>query len=98
LGTDRSGFDHLFLAGSWIDTGFNIESIETAVTSGKQAARAIIGAGAAIDGEDFLHFDRGLGGWIRELVLGTEAAAETVLGLALGAGGPYARRVSVRRR
>ena len=98
LGTDRSGFDHLFLAGSWIDTGFNIESIETAVISGKQAARAIIGAGAAIDGEDFLHFDRGLGGWIREFLLGAGAAAETVLGLALGTGGPYARRVSGRRR
>jgi len=77
LGTDRSGFDHLFLAGSWIDTGFNIESIETAVMSGKQAARALIGAGAVIDGEDFLHFDSGLGGWIRELLLGAEAAAET---------------------
>jgi uncharacterized protein with NAD-binding domain and iron-sulfur cluster len=98
LGTDRSGFDHLLLAGSWIDTGFNIESIETAVMSGKQAARAIIGAGAVIDGEDFLHFDRGIGGWIREMVLGAEAAAETLLGSALGTGGPYARRASFRRR
>ena len=98
LATDRSGFDHLFLAGSWIDTGFNIESIETAVVSGKQAARALIGAGAVIDGEDFLHFDSGLGGWIRELVLGAEAVAETVLGSALGTGGPYARRDSFWRR
>ena len=57
---------HLFLAGSWIDTGFNVESIESAVISGKQAARAIIGAGDAIDGEDFLHFERGLGGSMRE--------------------------------
>jgi uncharacterized protein with NAD-binding domain and iron-sulfur cluster len=98
LGTDRSGFDHLFLAGSWIDTGFNVECIETAVTSGKQAARAIIGTGAIIDGEDFLHFDGGLGGWIEELVPGVEAAAKTVLGSALGTNGPYARRASFRRR
>jgi uncharacterized protein with NAD-binding domain and iron-sulfur cluster len=98
LRADRSGFAHLFLAGSWIDTGFNVESIETAVISGRQAARAIIGAREVIYGEDFLHFERGLSGWIRELALGAEAVAETIFGLASGTGGPYARRGAGRRR
>ena len=36
LGTDASGFDNLYLAGTWIDTGFNTECIEAAVMSGMQ--------------------------------------------------------------
>ena len=56
LGADGSGFDHLFLAGAWIDSGFNIECIEAAVMSGRQAARAIVGTGDAIDGESFPAF------------------------------------------
>ena len=44
LRADNSGFGHLFLAGAWIDTGFNVECIEAAVMSGKQAARAITGS------------------------------------------------------
>ncbi len=38
----KSGFDRLILAGNWIDTGFNIACIETAVMSGMQAAQALI--------------------------------------------------------
>jgi uncharacterized protein with NAD-binding domain and iron-sulfur cluster len=56
LATDASGFDKLYLAGTWIDTGFNTECIEAAVMSGMQAARAISGASFAIPGEDFLRF------------------------------------------
>ena len=43
LPADGSGFAHLFLAGAWIDSGFNVECIEAAVMSGRQAARAIVG-------------------------------------------------------
>ncbi len=60
LATDQSGFDHLYLAGAWIDTGFNTECIEAAVISGMQAARAVSGTTSAIVGEDFLRFDVGL--------------------------------------
>jgi uncharacterized protein with NAD-binding domain and iron-sulfur cluster len=55
LKTDASGFDHLYLAGSWIDTGFNTECVEAAVMSGMQAARALTGKGTSIPGETFLH-------------------------------------------
>jgi uncharacterized protein with NAD-binding domain and iron-sulfur cluster len=37
-----SGFDRLILTGNWIDTGFNIACIESAVMSGLQAARAVM--------------------------------------------------------
>jgi uncharacterized protein with NAD-binding domain and iron-sulfur cluster len=56
LATDASGFDKLYLAGTWIDTGFNTECIEAAVISGMQAARAISGESFTIQGEDFLRF------------------------------------------
>jgi uncharacterized protein with NAD-binding domain and iron-sulfur cluster len=55
LKCDASGLDHLYLAGSWIDTGFNTECIEAAVMSGLQAARAITGEPREIPGEHFLH-------------------------------------------
>jgi uncharacterized protein with NAD-binding domain and iron-sulfur cluster len=55
LKCDGSGFAHLYLAGSWIDTGFNTECIEAAVMSGMQAARAITGEAREIPGEHFLH-------------------------------------------
>ena len=58
LKTDESGFEHLYLAGTWIDTGFNTECVETAVISGMQAARAITSAGGEIPGERFLHATR----------------------------------------
>lgn len=46
-----SGFRGLILAGNWIDTGFNIASIETAVMSGMQAARVLTGEPRFIAGE-----------------------------------------------
>lgn len=58
LKTDQSGFAHLYLAGSWIDTGLNTECIEAAVMSGRQAARAICGDDREVPGENFLHPDR----------------------------------------
>jgi uncharacterized protein with NAD-binding domain and iron-sulfur cluster len=54
LKTDASGFRHLFLAGAWIDTGFNTECVEAAVMSGKQASRAICGSPAVVEGEHFM--------------------------------------------
>jgi uncharacterized protein with NAD-binding domain and iron-sulfur cluster len=38
---DGSGFDNLFLAGDWIDTGLNAGCIEAATLGGLQAANAI---------------------------------------------------------
>ncbi|WP_346657355.1 FAD-dependent oxidoreductase [Bradyrhizobium monzae] len=55
LGTDESGFEHLFLCGSWIRSGLNTECIEAAVMSGMQAARAISGEERPVPGETFLH-------------------------------------------
>jgi uncharacterized protein with NAD-binding domain and iron-sulfur cluster len=54
LKTHQSGFAHLYLAGAWIDTGFNTECVEAAVMSGMQASRAICGSPKRIPGEDFL--------------------------------------------
>ena len=102
LPTGGSGFRHLFLAGAWIDSGFNVECIEAATISGRQAARAIAGTSDVIDGETFLHFDRGLGGWIRELAIDAEIIAERILDMALEAGKPrrpqYLRQPRRRRR
>jgi uncharacterized protein with NAD-binding domain and iron-sulfur cluster len=41
LRADASGFDNLFLAGDWIDSGLNAGCIEAATLSGLQAANAI---------------------------------------------------------
>jgi hypothetical protein len=60
LRTDESGVGHLYLAGTWINTGFNTECVETAVISGMQAARAITGDKREIPGEAFLHAPRQL--------------------------------------
>lgn len=80
LATDASGFDNLFLAGTWIDCGFNTECIEAAVMSGLQAARAIAGASFAIPGESFLQFGNDLLSLIalaaEEAILLVEATAE----------------------
>jgi uncharacterized protein with NAD-binding domain and iron-sulfur cluster len=56
LKTDGAGFRHLYMAGAWIDSGFNTECIETAVMSGMQAARAIATTELTIPGDDFLQF------------------------------------------
>jgi uncharacterized protein with NAD-binding domain and iron-sulfur cluster len=79
LAADASGFGNLYLAGAWIDSGFNTECIEAAVISGLQAARAIAGASFAIPGESFLQFGNDLPSLIalaaEEAILLVEAAA-----------------------
>jgi uncharacterized protein with NAD-binding domain and iron-sulfur cluster len=80
LATDASGFGNLYLAGAWIDCGFNTECIEAAVISGLQAARAVAGASFAIPGENFLQFGNDLPSLIalaaEEAILLVETAAE----------------------
>jgi uncharacterized protein with NAD-binding domain and iron-sulfur cluster len=98
LPADGSGFHHLYLAGAWTDSGFNAECIEAAVMSGKQAARAIARTGSVIAGEDFLHFERGLGAFIMELLGDVVAVAEDVLSFALGGCGAEAPRRAARTR
>ena len=41
LRSDESGYDNLFLAGDWTDSGLNAGCIEAAVVSGLQAANAV---------------------------------------------------------
>tara|TARA_R110002096_G_scaffold29509_4_gene88921 strand:+ start:11096 stop:13393 length:2298 start_codon:yes stop_codon:yes gene_type:complete len=48
---DESGFRNLVLAGDWIDNGINVGAVESTVTSGKQASRAISGYPAVIFSE-----------------------------------------------
>lgn len=55
LKADESGFEHLYLCGSWVKSGLNTECIEAAVMSGMQAARAISGEDRPVPGETFLH-------------------------------------------
>ena len=43
LRSDESGYDNLFLAGDWTDSGLNAGCIEAAVLSGLQAANAVHG-------------------------------------------------------
>lgn len=43
LPADGSGYDNLFLAGDWIDSGLNAGCIEAAVLSGLEAANAVRG-------------------------------------------------------
>lgn len=54
LPADGSGFENLFLAGDWVDTGMNAGCIEAAVISGLQAANAV--EGRQVDADV-------LGGW-----------------------------------
>lgn len=71
LKTGGTGIEHLYLAGAWIDTGFNTECVEAAVMSGMQAARAITGEAKVIPGETFLHAslqDLGLCDILRDFV------------------------------
>ncbi|AFZ56040.1 NAD(P)-binding protein [Anabaena cylindrica FACHB-243] len=42
LKTDESGFDNLYLAGDWINNGYNAGCVEATVMSGMQATRAIL--------------------------------------------------------
>lgn len=50
------GIDNLLLAGDWTDNGFNAGCLEAAVTSGRMAARAVIGGQYPIYGEDDTHW------------------------------------------
>ncbi|HTS26371.1 MAG TPA: NAD(P)-binding protein [Bryobacteraceae bacterium] len=43
LESDKSGFDHLYLAGDWTATDMNVGCVEAAVISGRMASRAICG-------------------------------------------------------
>ena len=43
LRSDESGYDNLFLAGDWTDSGLNAGCLEAAVLSGLQAANAVRG-------------------------------------------------------
>lgn len=45
LRPDRSGFDNLYLAGDWTDSGLNAGCVESATISGLQAANAVEGEG-----------------------------------------------------
>ena len=47
-----SGVANLFLAGSWVDNGFNLSCVEAAVMSGMQASRAISGVPSVVYGEE----------------------------------------------
>jgi uncharacterized protein with NAD-binding domain and iron-sulfur cluster len=51
LAADESGFSNLKLAGDWTRNGIDGGSVEAAVTSGMQAARAISGHPRDIQGE-----------------------------------------------
>lgn len=69
LRTDESGFSNLFLAGDWIRNGFNSPGcIESAVISGRQAARALTGSQNKIIGESDLTAQRGFISWIMEQI------------------------------
>ncbi|MCA1549974.1 NAD(P)-binding protein [Bradyrhizobium sp. BRP19] len=58
LRANESGFSHLFLCGSWINSGLNTECIEAAIMSGMQAARAISQDAVPVPGESFLHLEQ----------------------------------------
>jgi uncharacterized protein with NAD-binding domain and iron-sulfur cluster len=51
LKTDESGFGNLYLVGDWIKNGLNVGAVESAVTAGLQASRAISGYPQQIPGE-----------------------------------------------
>ena len=51
LRADDSGVENLFLAGDWIDNGFNAGCVEATVMSGMLCARAITGATITIANE-----------------------------------------------
>jgi uncharacterized protein with NAD-binding domain and iron-sulfur cluster len=51
LAADESGVDNLVLAGDWTRNGIDGGCVEAAVTSGMQAARALIGHEGTFSGE-----------------------------------------------
>ncbi|KTT61458.1 hypothetical protein NS383_24040, partial [Pseudomonas oryzihabitans] len=52
LATDGTVCRNLYLTGDWIDNGFNMGCVESATLSGLQTARAILGHGEVLPGED----------------------------------------------
>ena len=52
LAADESGVENLMLAGDWTRNGVDGGCVEAAVTSGMQAARALIGYDRPIIGEN----------------------------------------------
>jgi uncharacterized protein with NAD-binding domain and iron-sulfur cluster len=54
LDPGASGFDNLYLAGSWTRTGFNAECVEGTVMSGMRAAQALSGVSRKIVGWNFM--------------------------------------------
>ena len=52
----RLGASNLLLAGDWTDNGFNAGCLEAAVTSGRMAARAVMGGEYPIYGQDDTHW------------------------------------------
>jgi uncharacterized protein with NAD-binding domain and iron-sulfur cluster len=65
LATDESEYGNLILTGDWIRNGFNTPGcIESAVISGRQAARAISGSDVQIIGEKDFAAPHGFKGWI----------------------------------
>jgi uncharacterized protein with NAD-binding domain and iron-sulfur cluster len=52
LGADQSGVENLTLAGDWTRNGIDGGCVEAAVTSGMQAARALIGDDRPVTGEN----------------------------------------------
>jgi uncharacterized protein with NAD-binding domain and iron-sulfur cluster len=69
LRTNESGFLNLFLAGDWIRNGFNSPGcIESAVISGRQAARAVSGSKNEIIGENDRVVSPGVLAWVREQI------------------------------
>jgi len=51
LKTDESGYENLYLAGDWINNGFDLGCVESAVMSGMMTSRAICGSPAYVIGE-----------------------------------------------
>ena len=49
---DGSVCRNLYLTGDWIDNGFNMGCVESATLSGLQTARALLGHGEVLPGED----------------------------------------------
>ena len=85
LKADESGIRHLYLAGSWVNTGFSTECVEAAVMSGRQASRAICGLPKAVPGEDFMH-SRGassLNAFFALVLVGTRSVLTGLWALAL---------------
>lgn len=52
LAPGKSGFKHLYVAGDWTRNGLDVGAVEAAVTSGRLAARAVLGGDYRVFGAD----------------------------------------------